>query len=399
MSGAPRRGLCSAINCAWMVLISILGSICVLLIVLIIRVKKPPTIVVAPGVTTMSIRNNEWADGVVFCRGPVEGTMGGIFLDPGLTKPVVHSEFDCSVEGSPAARQWGVGVPSGTTLALGLNRGQEIALYLAPSGTWPSGACWFQDAASNSRVSLAKGPRYMSLVEFTIQESGKGQVYYDMSSVEGVSGGISMNYTDDYGRTQTDVAVPGKFPGASLKVEPAPEVGFPTVLSDKNTRGTCNCLYWDPNDAMCNSDACFAGCPGALVDNPCGQHRCRVFYAQLYQDPTSYCGWLYGEKAQTYCWAMDEWFCVDQTCGYGAADQPKQDCSTPLPPGAVANTYSCGHGMDLPGAKPGSMLWTAGDGCIDKKVEGVPTNPAPARSGGKIAISFEALPWLHEAMR
>jgi len=350
----------------------------------------------ADGTTEMIIVNNEFSDGVVFCRGPVENSMNRVFLDKGLTQTVVKSEFDCSVPGSKSATMYGEGVPGGTTLAFGLCKGGSVSLYVAPDGGWPSGACWYQDLESNKRVSIAKGPQYMSEVEFTIEASGRGAVWYDMSSVEGVSGGITMNYTDDTGKTQHDVAVPGRFQGDRLKVVPAPGIGFPTVLSDKNTLGSCTCNVWDKDSAECNSDACYAGCPGSLVDNPCGQHRCRKFYAQLYQDPTSYCGWLYQAQAQTYCWAMDEWQCVDQNCGYGGNNQPAADCSTELPDGAAANTYSCGHGSNLPAREPGQFFWTDGPGCKDKMVVGVPTNPAPPRFGGRILISFENLPWLHE---
>ncbi|CAK0818033.1 unnamed protein product, partial [Prorocentrum cordatum] len=33
------------------------------------------------GTTVMTLTNNEWADGVVFCRGPVEGSMAEVHLD------------------------------------------------------------------------------------------------------------------------------------------------------------------------------------------------------------------------------------------------------------------------------------------------------------------------------
>mmetsp|Transcript_64056 Transcript_64056/g.179212 ORF Transcript_64056/g.179212 Transcript_64056/m.179212 type:complete len:456 (+) Transcript_64056:45-1412(+) len=351
----------------------------------------------SPGATSMQLINNEWSDGVVFCRGPVEGTLRGVFKDASLSQTVVKSDLDCAVPGSPAAVRWGEGVPQGSTLAIGLKRGQSHCLYIAPDGQWPSGACWYQDEASNKAMSIAKGPQYMSEVEFTIQENAKGQVWYDMSSVEGVSGGITMNYTDARGRTQTDTAVPGPFVGSTLKVVRAPGIGFRTVLSDKNFLGACTCDKWDPLDPVCNSDACRAGCPGSLVDNACGQHRCRTFYAQRYKDHTSYCGWLYEQKAQTYCWAMDEWRCVDEHCGYGGPDQPAENCSSKLPAGAPANSYSCGHGTNLPSGVPGKNFWTNGPGCKDKMVVGVPTNPAPPRDGGRITISFESLPWLHEA--
>lgn len=381
--------------CARLALCLIVGVIIIFLVLVLIRIHIKPTRP-PPGTTRISIINNDWADGVVFCRGPVQGTMGLVFVDEEMTTSVVRSQLDCAVPGSRAALQWGVGVPQGTTLALGLKRFEETTLYIHPNGSWPSGACWFQDAASNQRTSLAKGPRFMSQVEFTIQPSGSGQIFYDLTSVEGVSGGVTMNYTDDLGKLQTCVAVPAKFSGSKLSVVPAPGIGFPTVMSDKNTLGECNCLYWNRDDPACNTDACLASCPGNLVDNACGQHRCRVFYSKQYEDSTSYCGWLFGQNAQTYCWAMDEWVCTDKTCGYGAPDQPEADCTSPLPPNAAANTYSCGHGTEQPSGTPGQLFWTSGPGCVDKFVQGVPTNPAPSRLGGRITLSFESLPWLHE---
>lgn len=365
-----------------------------------IQVTTPPPYTRNPnlpeGTTEMTVINNDFSDGVIFCRGPVEGSLENVFLDEALSQPVVQSPYDCSVPDSAAAKQWGKGVPGGSTLAFGLKRGESATLYIAPDGGWPSGACWFQDVYSNQKMSIAKGPQYMSQVEFTIEPNGKGAVWYDMSSVEGVSGGITMNYTDDDGKTQIDVAIPGPFQGSLLKVVPAPGIGFPTILSDKNTLGACSCDVWSKDSNECNTDACYAGCPGNLVDNACGQHRCRLYYANQYKNPETYCGWLYQSRAQTYCWAMDEWQCVDDTCGYGGLDQPKADCSSKLPKNAAANTYSCGHGSNLPTGEKGELYWTTGPGCKDKMVEGVPTNPAPPRHGGRILISFESLPWLHE---
>ena len=37
-----------------------------------------------------------------------------------------------------------------------------------------------------------------------------------------------------------------------------------------------------------------------------GQHRCRQWYAASYASVESYCGWLFSNQAQTYCWAMDD---------------------------------------------------------------------------------------------
>ena len=91
-----------------------------------------------------------------------------------------------------------------------------------------------------------------------------------------------------------------------------------------------------------------------------GQHRCRQWYAQSYLSDESYCGWLYANQAQTYCWAMDdseltcpwqeysaecrlvhyilqhidnsteEWQCTDGSCGYGGKDQPNQATRHPV---------------------------------------------------------------------
>jgi len=164
---------------------------------------------VTEGTTVMTLTNNEWSDGVIFCRGPIKGSMAKVFLDADMRQPAVGSDYDVSDPESTAAQKWGEGVPGGCTLALGLSQGSSATLYIAGNGTWPSGACWFQDVESNARASLAKGPQYMSQVEFTIDKSGEGSVWYDMSSVEGVSGGITMNYTDELGNTQTDVASMG----------------------------------------------------------------------------------------------------------------------------------------------------------------------------------------------
>lgn len=343
--------------------------------------------------TEIRIINKEFSDGVVFCRGPVPGSMREVYLDEGLTMPAPGSHLDCSVQGSEVARQWGEGVPQGTTLAIGLLKGESKSLYLPGHATWPSASCWFQDALSNKRMSLAKGPRYQSQVEWTIQPSGMGNVWFDLSSVEGVSGGIRMSYTDADGNQESAQAIPGK--PSSLPIVQAPEVGFPVILAEKHVHGTCDCTTFFPASSSCNTAACYAACPGPLVENPCGQHRCRSWYAKKYEDKRSYCGWLYAEGAQTYCWAMDEWVCVDGDCGYGGYDQPKADCSSPLPLGAPANTYSCGHFMNQPDGS-GGKYWTKGVGCQDKRVRGVPTNPAPRRKGGFIQVEFSNLPWLHQ---
>ena len=53
------------------------------------------------------------------------------------------------------------------------------------------------------------GPMYQSQVEFTITSV----VSWDLTSVEGVSGGLTMNYTDSYDVKEDVVAIPGKFKG------------------------------------------------------------------------------------------------------------------------------------------------------------------------------------------
>jgi len=341
----------------------------------------------------LNVVNHEFDDGVAFCRGPVG--IANVFLDEAMTQPAAGSDYDCTSGSSPAAKEWGQGVPDGVTLALGLKRGESISLYIAANGTWVSGTCWFQDATSNKKQTLAKGPQYQSQFEFTITESGSGVVSFDVTSVEGVSGGLTMTYTDSEGNAVNDVAIPGKFEGDTLQIVEAPGYGFPTVLSNKWTAGDCTCAKFDVDSEECNTDACYAGCPSSLADDFCGQHRCRQYYAKQYMSNTSYCGWLYKENSATYCWAMDEWLCIDETCGYGAADQPAQDCSSTYPADAAVNTYSCGHVMNQPSGEKNALWWTEGLGCEDKVVVGVPTNPNVARWGGTVDMIFEDLPWLH----
>ena len=50
---------------------------------------------------------------------------------------------------------------------------------------------------------------YQSQVEFTITTV----VSWDLTSVEGVYGGLTMNYTDQEGQTENVVAIPPKFKG------------------------------------------------------------------------------------------------------------------------------------------------------------------------------------------
>eukprot|EP00928_Gymnodinium_smaydae_P026262 TRINITY_DN2067_c0_g1_i3.p1 TRINITY_DN2067_c0_g1~~TRINITY_DN2067_c0_g1_i3.p1 ORF type:complete len:440 (-),score=50.15 TRINITY_DN2067_c0_g1_i3:148-1467(-) len=341
---------------------------------------------IGDGTTKIVIKNEEFADGVVFCRS--SAGVSKLFKDPSLSQSVVSSDIDCR-PGSAAAAKWGDAVPGGITLCMALKQHSDFTLYLAGDGEWPAGSCWFQDqsSASTPGSSLAKGPQFQSQVEWTIQKSGMGQVWFDLSSVEGVSGGISMEYIDDNKASTLSKAEPQKPDG--LQIISSPVGGFPTVPSDKYTfkSADCHCAQYDEGDAACNSDACLSGCPPSLVDNACGQHACRKWYAKQYAQTSSYCGWLYSNNAQTYCWAMDEWMCNDETCGWGGPGQPVH-CGD-LPAGAEANTYSCGHGSNLSG------FWTNGPGCHDKKVLGVPTNPNPKRLGGTVIVTFSKLDWLH----
>jgi len=340
----------------------------------------------------MHLVNREFSDGVIFCRGP-STELGGIFLNAERTQSVVGSHVDCSNENSAAAEKWGAGVPDLTTLCMGLKKSESIDLYFPHASNWPSGTCWFQDTESNKVQSLCKGPMYQSQVEFTITTV----VSWDLTSVEGVSGGLTMNYSDAFGQTENVVAIPPKFEGDKLFISKAPGIGFPTVLADKHRYGSCECTAFSPTLESCNNDACFTGCPSSLADNACGQHRCRQWYAASYASVESYCGWLFSNNAQTYCWAMDEWQCTDESCGYGAIDQPNQDCIAILADpnvGQRANVYSCGQQKDQKASH--GFWWEHGVGCVDKKVKGVPTNPIVPRKGGRIDISFDNLAWLHE---
>lgn len=64
-----------------------------------------------------------------------------------------------------------------------------------------------------SDLRLSAGPQYQSQVEFTITNV----VSWDLTSVEGVSGGITMNYTDADDDETDVVAIPAKFEGDAEK--------------------------------------------------------------------------------------------------------------------------------------------------------------------------------------
>lgn len=342
----------------------------------------------------LTVLNNMATDGVVFC---IAHPYSQVFLDKGLTVNVVGSKVDCSIPGD-ASTTWGLCNP--TTLAFGLPRGQSASIWVAPGGTINSGVCWYQDVDSNKRKSLSKGMLYQSQAEFTVLTK---LVSYDITSVEGLSGGLVMTYTDDAMHVSSAECLPNAPVGNQLQIVSAEDVGFPTILSDKNQPSVpggpppseeCVCTVYHPDDPACNTPACYAACPSVLGDNPCGQHRCRKFYAEQYANPFSFCGWLQAEFAQAYCWAFDEYRCVDILCGYGGPSEPADSCAdveTFDQAKKLPNIYSCG--MDTIQG-PAGMWWPDGPKCFPKSVKNVPTNPIPERYGGVLEIEFRDLPWL-----
>lgn len=369
----------------------------------------------------LTLISEEDDQGVIFCRvDEKKGSWDGVTV--GATGvSVVKSHLDCD------GKDTGYGKGRAKTLCIPVNKSTPVVLQYQPSATSIGGACWYQSLQANKNNSLiSQGPQFQGAAEFTIKPDRQGVVSFDITYVEGVSGGLSMSYEDDGQVTgqirKTTVQAAPERPDASkypsLKREPT-NFGFMTLKSDKN-RGKADCAkcnYTWPygkdgkGQAGCPDDGCLAGCPPSIANDPCGQHACRVYYAYLYAHGASYCSWLKDQKAQAYCWAMDEWVCNTTSCGYGGPNQPK-NCQA-LPEfksnvwgkegkAAWSNSYSCGHTAKYqypttPTNGSGEHWWenATTQGCEDKTVDGQPTNPQPLRSGGTFTITFIKLDWLH----
>ena len=74
-------------------------------------------------------------------------------------------------------------------------------------------------------------------------------------------------------------------------------------------------------------DCCLSSCPLPSQDKGgINQHYCRKWYHENSKKPTSYCKWLQQKNndktySSAYCWALDEWKCTDDNCGWSDTQQ------------------------------------------------------------------------------
>ena len=120
---------------------------------------------------------------------------------------------------------------------------------------------------------------------------------------------------------------------------------------------------------------------------------------------SGYCHWMNTENsADMYCWAMGEWSCVDETCGYSddfskdlsKLDRPRIDCQSAYPAEAKAkpNVYSCGSDKNQKSGYDGVQWWPDAVGC--HPTPGHDTLLNPVVHGGELKVYFIELPFLKE---
>ena len=297
-----------------------------------------------------------------------------------------------------------------------LKQGESVTLEVAAAGLVDSAIVW---AFLKSVPGItAHGPHRAIQAEFTIDPS---VIYYDISAVEGVSSGITLEHKlPGAASTVTSCNPPEPHRSVYPSLAVATDGSFPTVLATKYTET-------DPYKQK------LAACGSELADTACGQHRCRVYYAQAYQSGTSYSSWLTDAGAHAYTWALDEWMCKDVSCGWKGGNTPAQlsndglgspattdygppadNCTVPNQWNVssnnvlwASNIYSCGFQPSL--APPSSWLaapdasqvspdgattwWSAETGAYKKTVGGVDVLVSKPR-GGNFKITFNNLEWV-----
>jgi hypothetical protein len=340
------------------------------------------------------IHNKLNIESYIFLRGIITN----LYIDKQLQKNIVNNKkYDCTgkipnIELSDNQKiESCVSYPK--TFYFQLKPSQNIILYLGNADTIISGAIWAVPITATNINS--GGPFKQSQAEFTIDNN---VVSYDLTFVEAVSHGLKMVYTSA-DNTKTDINCNPTQPtnyNKNLYIDKS--LGFPTILSDKWTASNTKSFSSEYTDQE------LAQCPAILSDNVRGQHECRKFYANSYNDKNSYCSWLKDNNCQGYCWAMDEWECSDLSCGWGGENQPTNEddiYNTGLQKGydidfinKNANIYSCGK-WDPPNYDERLLgFWKNAPGCKEKMVKGQPTNPQPKRNGGKFEIFLTKLDWL-----
>lgn len=310
----------------------------------------------------INIKNSSGVDRVAFLRGIFSA---GIYDSTRVN--LIGSKSDCT-----AGR---LGTPdclTPTTLFFPLTAGSSKTLILHDNDTLVSAVVWL---APDIGSILAKGPMYQNTSEFTIGNT----VSFDLSCVEGFSGNMSTTWKPESSNDVVAIKCVATKPD-KLKIYNLNKMN--AVLPPK--------AIGDTTDSRTLDD-----CPAAWANDAYCQHECRKFHAAEYSDPDSYCGWLYENKCQAYCWALDELMCVNETCGYGGDQQPAANGSDTYNKGYTPNVYSCGAVRNS--AIQGGGTWWPTKGCDNKKVNGVLTNPQPQRENGAFTIEFLSTPWLTNA--
>ena len=227
-----------------------------------------------------------------------------------------------------------------------------------------------------------------------------------------------MDYTDERNVKQFNNKCKPNAPpaGGEAKIYKSPAYGgFNVVLADKHQKGNeqCNCHHYNGRpsyrDPQCDTNACYAGCPGSLADDPWGQHQCRKYYAKKYQNHGSYCKWLEDQGCQGYCWAMDEWVCLTPNCGYNGPGQPAENDATINYMRSTGKPPNFWQGTMPQPAMGGGEWWS---GCNDQNGNANCGNkakkimihghiqeiqPNKPRHGGEFLLKFVKLGWLNHA--
>lgn len=335
------------------------------------------------------ITNKTNEDGVVF----LIGITTALYI--GNINMVNNPNYECS--GNIVDHKYSC-VPSENnkhTFFFSLAKEAAVTLNLHSGDSLVSGVAWFAPNSSNVDL-VSAGNSKQSIAEFTLSTV----VSVDISMVQGISSGVKMNYVNAAGTKLIDIAAvpkqPCNFNQTGWLTSTTPDdVKFLTILSDFYTASETE-MYSCAGQEY--SKQSLARCAGALADeSACGQHCCRKYIESTYETNGTFCDWLDHNDAQAYCWTLDEFKCTDNRCGYATEADPYDnwptDCSIFVPTNTYAtNVYSCGKNKNAPG--PDSKTYWSEVGCIDKEVNGEPTNPNVKRNDGVFTIEFVDLPWM-----
>lgn len=399
---------------------------------------KEPDASQMPQVTVM-IKPPADEDAIVYCTANnIKNTWGKVKSLGSSSTPILDTPISCENDVNHPENCKDDGNKKTLVFYVNASTNPDSSGFLLDKGAvLMSVACWSVSMKSFLAGKHATPPDYKmsnavppknSLLEFSADDNF--QLSVDVSGVQGITHAIGLSWGPETGGNVEidckELQNPAKdYP--SLKLENVDGHGTMGVLADTwQYSDACNCKSYSLDNPECNTDACYAKCPSALADNAVGQHYCRMFY----QNVTDYCKWMRGSATCTsYCWALDEKICKDNSCGYGGADQPEEDgsdlihtcfdgdstvydCSsdkkpkststveyckpcndTGMEPEDFRNRYSCGMDQDL--ANPEGGTWWDDKACVDNVLESKKKpNPTFKRTAGTLTLSFEIYSWL-----